>query len=63
MISCHHNDLLIGHFSINKTKELIAKKYYMPTFFQNMKKYVRGCNIYLVCETVCHKRYGDLQSL
>ena len=28
MISCHHNDLLAGHFGIDKTKELVGRKYY-----------------------------------
>ncbi len=28
LISRYHNDLLAGHFGIEKTRELIAKKYY-----------------------------------
>ena len=28
LISRHHNNLLAGHFSIEKTCELIARKYY-----------------------------------
>ena len=27
-ISRHHNDLLVGHFGIDKTRELIGRKYY-----------------------------------
>lgn len=28
VISKHHDGLLIGHFGIKKTKELLAKKYF-----------------------------------
>ncbi len=28
LISRHHNNPLIGHFGIKKTRELIARKYY-----------------------------------
>ena len=31
LISRHHDNLFTGHFGIEKTWELIAKKYYWPT--------------------------------
>ncbi len=31
LISRYHDDPLAGHFSIEKTRELIARKYYRPT--------------------------------
>ena len=31
LLSRHHNDLLAGHFGINKTRDLIARKYYWPS--------------------------------
>ncbi len=31
LISRHHNDPLAGYFGIEKTLELIARKYYWPT--------------------------------
>ncbi len=31
LISRHHNDPLAGHFGIEKTCKLIARKYYWPT--------------------------------
>ncbi len=31
LISRHYNDILAGHFGIEKTRELIARKYYWPT--------------------------------
>ena len=31
LINWHHNNLLVDHFGIKKTLELIARKYYWPT--------------------------------
>ncbi len=31
LISRHHDNPLAGHFGIEKTRELIARKYYWPT--------------------------------
>ena len=28
VINCHHNDLLAGHFGIDKARELVGRKYY-----------------------------------
>ena len=63
LISRHHNDPLAGHFGIEKTRELIAQKYYWPTLRCDVEDYVRGCNVCLASKTVRHKPYGDLQSL
>ena len=63
VISCHHNDLLVGHFRIDETQELVARKYYWPTFCHNVETHIRGCVICLASKAVCHKSYGDLQLL
>ena len=63
VISCHHIDLLIGHFGIDKTRELVGRKYYWPSLKKNVENYVRGCDICLTLKAVRHKPYGDLQSL
>ena len=63
MISCHHNDLLVGHFGIDKTRELVSRKYYWPSLRRDVKSYVRGCNVCPTSKSVRHKPYGDLQSL
>ena len=63
LISRYHDNLLAGHFSIKKIRELIAQKYYWPTLRRDFKDYVRGCNVCLTSKTVCHKPYRDLQSL
>ncbi len=30
---------------------------------RDVEAYVKGCNVYLASKAVCHKPYGDLQSL
>ena len=40
MISRHHNDPLIGHFGIDKTKELVGRKYYWPSLRKDVESYV-----------------------
>ena len=62
-ISRHHDDSLAGHFGIEKTGELIARKYYWPTLCRDVEDYIKGCNVCLASKAVQHKPYGDLQSL
>ena len=59
----HHNNPLAGHFGVEKTRELIAQKYYWPTLCHDVKDYMKGCNVYLALKAVQHKLYGNLQSL
>ncbi len=63
LISRHHDDPLAGHFGIEKTRELIARKYYWPTLRREIEAYVKGCNVCLTSKAVRQKPYGDLQSL
>ncbi len=63
LISKYHDDPLVGHFGIEKTRKLIARKYYWPTLRRDVKAYVKGYNICLASKAVCHKPYKDLQSL
>ena len=60
LISRQHNDPLVDHFGIEKTRELAARKYYWETLFYNIEVYVRGCKGYLASKTVRHKLYGTL---
>ena len=62
LISRNHNDLLAGHFGIEKTWELVARKYYWKILSHNIKNYIKKCNVCLACKFVRHKSYS-LQSL
>ncbi len=59
----HNYDLLIGHWSIKKTEELIAKNYYWPTLRKNVEAYIKSSDVCLTSKKVCQKLYGDPQSL
>ncbi len=63
LISRHHDDPLVGHFAIEKTCKLIARKYYWPTLQRDVEAYVKECDVCLASMAVHHKPYGDLQSL
>ena len=59
----HHYNQLIGHFDINKTRELISRKYYWPSLKKNVEAYVKGCNVCWALKAVKHKFYSDFQAL
>ena len=63
VISRHHDDLLAEHFGIDKTRELVGRKYYWLSLRRDVESYVRGCNVCLTSKVIRHKPYGDLQSL
>lgn len=33
IISCYHNNLLAGYFGIDKSKKLVARKYFWPIIY------------------------------
>ena len=63
IISTHHDDLLAGYFGVEKTRELVAQKYYWLTLRADIEAYVKGCDICIISKVVRHKLYEDLQSL
>ena len=63
MISWHLNDPLVGHFGIDKTRKLIARKYYWSTLCRVVEVYVKGYNVCLASKAVWHKPYDNLQTL
>ncbi len=63
LISRHHDEPLVGHFGIDKIRELIAWKYHWPSLKKDVEAYVKGCDVRLASKAMRHKPYGDLQSL
>lgn len=63
IISRHYNNLLANYFRIKKTKKLIARNYFWPTFCQNIETYVKDYNICLASKIVYCKLFEDFQSL
>lgn len=52
IISIHNNDSLANDLRIKKTRKLIAKKYFWPTFCQNVKVYIKSYDICLTSKVV-----------
>lgn len=63
LMASHHDDPLAGHFGIEKTQELIARKYHWDTLKEDVEQYVRKCDICMRAKSARHKPYGSLQSL
>ena len=63
LVSRHHDDPLAGHFGIDKTKDVVSRKYYWSSLREDIEAYVKGCEICLGSKAVRYKPYGDLQSL
>ena len=63
IINQHHNDLLAGHFGIDKTKDLIGRKYYWPNLRKDIEAYVKGCDVCSSSKAVRQKPYSNLQFL
>ena len=49
LLKHHYDDVLAGHFRVNRTLELIDHKYYWPDISNNVHDYVASCN---VCQRV-----------
>ena len=62
-MSWHHDDLLAGHFGIDKTRKFIGRKYHWPSLKKDVYTYIQGCDVCLSSKAVKHKFYDDLQSL
>ena len=60
LMSRYHGDPLVGYFSIKKTWELVTKKYYWETLYQDIEVYVKGFNVCLVSKVVRYKLYKNL---
>lgn len=63
VISRHHDNALARHFRFEKTTELVARKYLLPIFCEDIERYVKDYNISLTSKVLRYKPYRDLQSL
>ena len=50
-----HEDLLAGHFGFNETYRAISERYFWPQMGDDIKKYVRSCDI-------CQKRQKPVRT-
>jgi transposase InsO family protein len=63
LLRIHHDDPLAGHFGIEKTAELLRRKFYWQKQFQDVEDYVLGCASCQRNKPLRHRPYGELASL
>lgn len=63
LLRLYHDDPLAGHFGVDRTKELLSRKFYWNRMDVEVKEYVKSCPM---CQGVAprrHRPYGKLDSL
>jgi len=63
LLKRHHDDELAGHFGIERTLELMSRKYYWPELAKDVEEYVSSCDVCQRVKAPRHRPYGELQSL
>ena len=63
LLHLYHDDQLAGHWGVDKTRELLERKFYWPGLAQDVREYVTTCS---TCQNIAiprHKPYGKLEPL
>ena len=63
LLKHHHDNVLIRHFNIVWTQELLSCKYYWHELSEDVKKYVFSCDMCQKIKVSRHHSYSDMQSL
>ena len=63
LLKRHHDDPLAGHFGVEKTSELIGRKYFWKSMKADIKEYVDSCDICQRVKVKHHRPYGELYAL
>ena len=63
LIKKHHDDSLSGHFGAQKILDLIQRKYHWTACAEQIKTYVKICNVCQRTKVPRHKSYEELSSL
>ena len=63
LLKRHHDDELAGHFGIEKTHELLHRKYYWPKMRDAVEEHCKSCDMCQRTKVHRHRPYGELQSL
>ena len=59
----HYDDPLAGHFGVDKTLELMGRKYYWSSMKADVKEYVDTCDVCKRVKVKRHRPYGELNAL
>ena len=59
----NHDSKIAGHFGIYKTLERLKQNYHWHKMEEDVKDYIRACDICQRDKYSCHRRYGELEQL
>eukprot|EP00833_Pecoramyces_ruminatium_P008539 jgi/Orpsp1_1/1182571/evm.model.c7180000081820.1 len=59
----HHDSVTAGHFSVNKTSDLIYRNFWWPKLRHDVKKFIKSCETCCRAKVPRHKPYGLLSPL
>lgn len=63
LLKRHHDDPMAGHFGVDKTFELMSRKYYWDSIRADVKEYIDTCDICQRVKVKRHRPYGELGTL
>lgn len=63
VLRLHHDDPLAGHFGVNKTADLIRRTYFWEHMDDDVRDYIKECDVCQRNKSKKHAPYGLLQSL
>ena len=63
LLKRHHDNPLAGHFGVEKTTELMCRKYFWKSMKADIKEYVNTCDICQRVKVKRHRPYGELGAL
>ena len=59
----YHDDQFAGHWGVDKTIELLQRKFYWPSLAVDVREYIATCSVCQHMAIPRHKPYGKLESL
>ena len=62
MLRLHHDDSLIKHFEIKKTRSLLQKKFYWLRMLKDIKEYIQNYDVCQRVKALRHRFYDEMTS-
>lgn len=59
----NHDDPLGGHFGVDRTIDILKRKYYWPSIGADVRRYIQGCEKCQIYKIRRHKPWGLLESV
>lgn len=63
LLSLYHDDALAGHFGMNRTEELLRRKFHWVNLQDDVAEYVQSCAVCQGAAAPKHRPHGKLESL